>query len=294
MEINGNKTRPNVKKSYECIPCQFFCHNKKDFNRHLQTKKHKNLCESKENIKEISKKKCTICNKTYKTDSGLWKHQQKCKQIEKGMKAENEYKKIIMEVVDKNNELQKMIIDQQEQHTKNLEKILPRLKVENITNNTTNNTTHNTTNEVNINIFLNEYCKDALNISDFVHSLQTKVDNLENTCKIGHINNISQLFIDGLKDLDMYKRPLHCSDLHKKTLYVKDNNIWEKDDQKLREAIVVLNNKNIQNISSFVDENEKKDESYSKIIAENIISDDEVDKDVDKIIKCVAKEIIIK
>ena len=294
MEINGTKTHPKQKKSYECIPCQFFCHNKKDFNRHLQTKKHKNLCKSEENIKEISEKKCNICNKIYKTDSGLWKHQQKCKQIDKEIKAENEYKKIIMEVVDKNNELQKMIIDQQEQHSKNLEKILPKLKVENITNNTTNNTTHNTTNEVNINIFLNEYCKDALNISDFVHSLQSKVDNLENTCKIGHINNISQIFIDGLKDLDMYKRPLHCSDLHKKTLYVKDNNMWEKDDQKLRQAIVVLNEKNIQNISSFVDEDEKKDESYSKIIAENIISDDEVEKDMDKIIKSVAKEVIIK
>jgi hypothetical protein len=294
MEKNGNKPHPKVRKSYECIPCQFYCYNKKDFNRHLETKKHKNLCKSDDGINEkTSEKICVICKKKYKSDSGLWKHQQKCKKIENN-KEENDYKKIIMEVVDKNNELQKMIIDQYEQHTKNLEEILPKIKIGNVTNNTTNNTTHNTTNDININIFLNEYCKDALNISEFVHSLQMKVDSLENTCKIGHINNISQIFIDGLKDLDMYKRPLHCSDLHKKTLYVKDNNIWEKDDEKLRQAIVVLNEKNIQNISSFVDEDEKKNDSYSKIIVENIISEDDVDKDMEKIIKSVAKEVIIK
>ena len=195
-----------------------------------------------------------------------------------------------MEVVDKNNELQKMLLDQQKQHAKNLEEIIPKL------GNITNNTTNNTKNEVNINIFLNEYCKDALNISEFVHSLQVKFDDLENTSNVGHIDGISQIFINGLKDLDMYKRPLHCSDLHKKVLYVKDNDQWEKDDTKLRKAIVILNEKNLQNISNVLEENvhHNENEKYSKIISENLISEEIVNKDMEKIIKNVAKEVVIE
>lgn len=289
MEQTGKNTHPKEKKAYSCIPCQFFCYNKKDYNRHLITKKHKNMtvekiCELDNNSQKI----CNICNKKYKTDSGLWKHQQKCKTM-KVVKDETDYKKLIIDVVDKNNELQKMLKDQHEQHTKNLEDLLPKL------GHVTNNTTNHTINEVNINLFLNEFCKDALNISDFVRSLQIKFDNLENTCKVGHINNISQIFIDGLKDLDMYQRPLHCSDFHKKTLYVKDNNIWEKDDKKLRQAIVVLNEKNIHNISTIINDSKQynDDESYTKIISDGLNNDSDVNKDMEKIIKNVAKEVII-
>ena len=306
MEIIGKKTHPKEKKLYSCIVCEFKCYNKKDYNRHLQTKKHKTLTDKNDennNINNTVIRKCNICNKIYKTDSGLWKHQQKCKEIQSKKKnskstidteqVDTSYKEMIMQVVNKNNELQKMLIEQQEQHVRNLEEIIP--KINNVTNNTTN-TTNNTTNEVNINIFLNEYCKDALNISDFVHSLQLNFDDLENTSNVGHIDGISQIFINGLKDLDMYKRPLHCSDIHTKTLYVKDNDIWEKNDNKLRKAIIVLNDKNMANISSLVDENvsPNDDEKYSKILSTNLITEDVVNKDMEKIIKNVAKEVVIE
>ena len=298
MEIIGKKTHPKERKFYNCKSCDFNCFNKKDYNRHLQTKKHKNLSGILDKTSVIGNvKKCSICNKIYKTDSGLWKHEQKCidianknKEQETIKEKEESFKKIMMEVVDKNNELQKMLLDQQKQHAKNLEEIIPKL------GNITNNTTNNTKNEVNINIFLNEYCKDALNISEFVHSLQVKFDDLENTSNVGHIDGISQIFINGLKDLDMYKRPLHCSDLHKKILYVKDNDQWEKDDTKLRKAIVILNEKNLQNISNVLEENvhHNENEKYSKIISENLISEEIVNKDMEKIIKNVAKEVVIE
>lgn len=299
MEIIGNKTHPS-NKEYRCDACLFSCGNKKDFNRHLKTKKHeRNMCVSKEE-KTALQNICEICKRRYKSESGLWKHQQKCRYVamkivkgneeaDKREKEENQYTKMIMEVVEKNNELQKMLIEQEIQHTKNIEKIIPKI------GNVTNNTTNNTTNEVNFNVFLNEYCKDAINISDFVHSLQVKFDDLENTCDHGHVRGISQIFINGLKDLDMYKRPLHCSNLNKKTLYVKDNDIWEKNDDKLRQAIINLNDKNTQHVPLLVEENvpQHENDRYIKFISDNLISEDDVNKDMEKIIKILAKEVAV-
>lgn len=299
MEIIGNKTHPG-RKLFSCEFCNFNCYNKKDFNRHLQTKKHKNLSE--ENQKKDEKKSkntfsknCMYCNKSYKTDSGLWKHQQKCKDNKDSKKnetqnndEEDKYKQLILDVIHKNNELQKLLVEQAQQHTKNLEKIIPKIK-SNVTN---NHTTNNLKNEVNINIFLNEYCKDALNISDFVHSLQVKFDDLENTSKVGFADGISQIFINGLKDLDIYKRPLHCSDLRNKILYVKDKDVWEINDNQFRRAIESLNEKNTQNISSLLDENMNNFQD-EKIITENLINKDTISKNMEKIIKNVAQEVVI-
>ena len=292
MEIDGNKTHPN-KKQYYCEACKFICNNKKDYNRHLKTKKHERNTNNDivEEIKNIHV--CSICDKSYKTESGLWKHQQKCKQKAKEKEKEHIYTKVLMEVVEKNNELQKMLIDQEAQHKKNIEKIIP--KINNVTNNTTNHTTNNTTNELNFNIFLNEHCKDAINISDFIHSLQVKFADLENTCNNGHVLGISQIFINGLRDLDMYKRPLHCSNSNKKTLYVKDNDMWEKNDEKLRQAIIHLNDKNTQNVPILVEENvpQHDNDRYTKFLSDNLISEDDVNKDMEKIIKLLAKEVTI-
>jgi hypothetical protein len=302
MEIIGNKTHPG-RKLFSCEFCNFNCYNKKDFNRHLQTKKHKNLSEEKQKkdekkTKNTFSKKCIYCNKSYKTDSGLWKHQQKCKdntsntnEKQNNNNEEDKYKQLILDVIHKNNELQKLLVDQAQQHTKNLEKIIPKLQ-SSVTN---NHTTNNMKNEVNVNIFLNEHCKDALNISDFVHSLQVKFDDLENTSKVGFADGISQIFINGLKDLDIYKRPLHCSDLHKKILYVKDKDVWEMNDKQFRLAVESLNEKNAKNILPLMKENmtSNLDEHNTKIITENVANNETIHKSMDKIIKNVAQEVVI-
>lgn len=305
MEKNGKK--PTHKKSYMCKPCGFWCENKKDYNRHLKTKKHATLSVGEEDMTGNDgvttstyphMKSCTVCGKYYKSASGLWKHEQKCialneaNNVEKTDEKESiDYKQLVLDMVSQNSELQKLLVEQHEQYNKSIQEMMP--KIQNVTNNTTNNTS----NKVNINIFLNEQCKDAINMTEFVHSIEVGFKELENTYRFGHVNGISQMFIDGLKDMDMYKRPLHCSNLQKRTLYVKDDDTWQRDDNKLRDAIVYLNDKNSKNVPTYVIEATHEEKlaanEVTKVINETIISEDDIKKSMDKIIRNVAKEVVI-
>ena len=185
--------------------------------------------------------------------------------------------------MEKNNELTNLLIEQQEQYNKNLQEILPRI----------GNTTHNTKNEVNLNIFLNEDCKDALNMVEFVNSLKIQMKDIENTVNCGYANGISQIFIEGLKALELHKRPLHCSDPINETLYIKDNNVWEldKDKNKIKNAIQNVNKKSAQQMHNLLTDNQ------NNVDCENIISTI-IDSDIkqgenDKIIKNIVKEVTI-
>ena len=290
MEKDGKKPTP---KKFICECCNFSCENKKDYNRHLKTKKHKSYSSGdidKNAMKDV--KACKYCNKEYKSNSGLWKHEQKCSQTQEISDINStDYKQLVMDMINQNSDLQKMLLEQQEQYNKSLQDMVP--KIQNVTN---NNTTHNT-NKVNINIFLNEQCKDAINMSEFVHSLEIGFAELEKTYRMGNANGLSQIFIDGLKDLDMYKRPLHCSNLQKRTLYVKDNDEWQRDDHKLREAIEILNTKNGYNVPSYVidaTEAERiKQDEIPDVICETMVDDETMRKNMEKIIRNVAKEVMI-
>ena len=284
-----NKKIPKNPQNYSCDKCFYFTSNKKDFNKHLLTRKHKILTNTNEKSPKIPKSndmyEC-ICGKKYKHSSSLSKHKKICKyeteilneQIKNEKKEENiDYKEMFVQMVDQNNELQKTIHE-----------MIPKL----------GNTTYsqNNTQHFNINVFLNETCKDALNIMDFVNSLQLKLKDLETTGKLGFVEGTSKIIIDGLKELDTHKRPIHCSNIQNEILYVKDNDKWEQETDnkdKMKRAIDEINKANMKQIPKWITENPTyaDDEEYMKIIS-NIMKAD-IDDDKNKIINNVAKETII-
>lgn len=264
------------------------------------TRKHKNRTLSNEKSPKIPKPNkytCEKCGKCYKVRNSYWYHIQKCELVpetkqesiteNKSNSINNDYQKVVETVMKKNNELQKLLIEQQSQHNKNLQEILPRI----------GNTTHNTKNEVNLNIFLNEECKDALNMVEFINSLQIKMNDIENTLKAGYVNGISQIFIEGLKALELHKRPLHCSDPTNEILYIKDNNVWELDTNKnkIKNAIQTVNKKSAQQIHNLITDKGTTDGKCENMISTILIDADVNDKDDknSKIITNIVKEVTI-
>ena len=174
--------------------------------------------------------------------------------------------------------------------------------IQRIGDNVTNNTTHH--NKISMNIFLNEHCKDALNLMDFVKSLQLQIDDLECTREQGFVESISRIFIRGLQDLDVTKRPIHCSDLKREILYVKDNNAWQKethDKEHMVNAIKEVKHNNFLQLKNWVENNpeygnvtHEKNDKYLQLVSNCIGgTDNEQDKNVDKVIKNVAKQVYI-
>lgn len=198
---------------------------------------------------------------------------------------------VVVELIKENKELRQMLLEQNN-------KIIEFAKEGKII-------TNHTTNNFSINLFLNEHCKDAVNIMDFVNSLQLHMTDLEDTGRLGYIEGISRIFIRGIKELDVYRRPIHCSDLKRETLYIKNENIWEKEDKDktcLTKAIKVLGSKNIQQIADWVeknphckDGNSKKNDEYMNLISNTMIGSDieEQCENINKVIKNVSKEVFI-
>lgn len=288
------KSPKKSQKIYECKLCDYISSNKKDYNKHLLTRKHKNRTILNEKSQKSPKKEgnyeCEHCGKIYKVRNSYWYHVKKCAPIvdkEDDITIDNEaneYKKMIATMMDKNNELQTILLEQQDKYQQNLRELLPRI------GNTTNN---NTKNELNFNIFLNEDCKDALNMVEFVNSLQIKMKDIENTVDSGYVNGISQIFIDGLRSLELHKRPLHCTDPINEILYIKDNNVWEidKDKNKIKNAIQSVNKKGAEQIHNLVDSVDVND---CENIISTFVSSDEKKVNTEHIIKNIVKEVTIK
>ena len=144
-----------------------------------------------------------------------------------------------------------------------------------------------------VQIFLDEKCKDALNIMDFVNSLHLQLEDLENTGKLGLVEGTTKIFLDGLKQLDLYKRPIHCTDLKKETVYVRDNDQWEKDVKcdKMKKAISSINDMNLKQAAEWIDENPEKYDDYLNIM--NNVTKSDISKESEQIIKNVSKEIMV-
>ena len=313
MVENGSKNIPKNPQKFLCINCNYSTSNSKDYKKHLQTIKHKkanNDSEMIENLSEISPKipiiyNC-VCGNKYKYDSGYYRHKKKCeKQLiqEKNISdAEVSLKyqekldnltNVVLDIVKQNNQLTKQIID---------------LSSKTLTNNYNNaNNTNNSHNKTfNLQFFLNEQCKDALNIKDFVESIQVQISDLENTGKNGYVEGISKIFINNLEQLDTHERPIHCSDYKREILYIKDDNQWNKDDENksnLTKAIKQVANKNIKQISEwqkinpeYKDPESKQNDKYMKIVlnAMSGSTPEEQKSNINKIIKNVTKEVVIE
>ena len=223
-----------VVKYHLCKKCNYRCSRMYDYQKHLLTAKHN--MEKTEKEKEMQKsskvvKKFTCdCGKTYKSVSGLWKHKKLCPHINNVIViSENqEEKPSIVDIISQNKEIMDVLVLQNEQLMKQNTELTNTIKeiVPKIGN---NNTTTNTNNQFNLQVFLNEDCKDAINFSDFIKQIQVSFEDIENQAECGYVKGISKLFIENLKELGTNKRPIHCTDKKRKTLYIKENDEWDKE-----------------------------------------------------------------
>lgn len=288
METNGT-TNDMIDKQFICNVCNFISIKKNHYIKHCTTIKHKQQIQT--NIKENV---CINCNKLYKTRSGLWKHSKMCKTFV----VDNN---LILEVIGQNKEFQEKIIadnqDFKEQIVKQQSQLIELASKPGTVNNN-NTTNHNT--RVNINVFLNDTCKNAINVSDFYKSINITVEDLENTGKLGYVAGITNILTRELGVLDITKRPIHCSDVKRKTIYIKDNDVWEKDNEtntNMKKVIDKVSNKSLDKINDWTQEHpnyqdyySKQNDEYSNIIINTINSESDADSELkyNKIIKEMA------
>jgi hypothetical protein len=298
-------------QSQYCSFCKIQCTRQTEWNRHIKTKKHFgniNGNQWKPKFHDIST--CN-CGKIYSNRSGLWKHKKKCnikneesidikdKDIQSSnerefinviTKSQDDFKNIILEVVKNNSEFQKQMFDM----CKNMQSNI-------ITN---CNNTNNTNNTFNMQVFLNEECKDAMNISDFVNSVNIQLEDLENVGRLGYATGMSNIIVKELKLLDVYKRPIHCSDIKREIFYVKDNDVWEKEtpeNNKMKKAIKGISQKNMIKLNDWrdihpdcLDSSSSYNDIYLNLMVESCGGRGDFSVGENKILKNIAKEVIIK
>ena len=275
----------NPKKipSLECKKCDYITNNKKDYNKHLSTSKHKNRTVLNKEVPKIPYHFiCKKCEKKYKARNSLWYHEQKCN-LSIDIKEESTDKELIMLLVKQNTELLEL--------------------VKNGTHNTTNN--NNSFNKTfNLQIFLNETCKNAMNINEFIETIKVQLHDLIKVGEIGYVDGISNIITSNLQALDISQRPIHCTDKKREVLYVKEDDKWEKENEektKVRNLIKTVSNKNIKLISEFKEKypdckesNSKYSEQYNNLLIESMGGSGEntIEKE-DNIIKNISKNVII-
>ena len=301
----ANEKSQKILKKFECENCDYICCSKKDFAKHLGTRKHQTTNNTKDKSQKIPNLYiCWTCNNEYKHQSSLCKHKKTCNNTildpTEILDDDNKIISLILDVVKNNNELQKQNQDFQQQMMETFQEVCK--------NNTTsiNTGTINSHNKTfNLNVFLNEQCKDAMNIMDFVDSIKLDLSDAEMVGKLGYINGISHIIIKHLKALDVHLRPVHCTDLKRETLYVKYQDVWEKqgDDNKLiRKAIKHISSKNHNAAETFrklhpdcLEYNSKHGNHFLNLRIEALggSSGNDSYEGHSKIIKKIAKEVTI-
>ena len=294
--------------AFICEICGFSCDKKFNYEKHLTTRKHINndaLIHKKSEIEQIKKYKCE-CGKEYNHRQGLYTHKKKCKSLDESspqicgasvtdasnniiellINENKDFKNMIIELVKSNTELQKQMIDV-------CQKIQPG-------NTNIHTNSHNNNKTFNLQVFLNEECKDALNMSEFINSIEIKVSDLENMGKLGYVEGMSNIIIKQLNDTDINKRPVHCSDSKRETLYVKEENKWEKDTQETKQMLTAVrgvNKKNYTLLSKWkethpkcMDSKSNQSDQYMKITSKVMDGDIE---NINKVIKKIAKQVVI-
>jgi hypothetical protein len=319
-EFTGIKKIKKNAYIFYCESCDFNCSKKCEWDRHIIRPKHKKRQNDNETGKNGNEKTPQnalhkyICNcgRAYKHSSGLSRHKNtktcSTKQLYNLKDNENSEVKIltnlVLEVVKQNQELISQNNESQKQNQE-LQKNFIELCKNGTTNTTITNTNNNSNNKTfNLNVFLNEHCKDAMNIMDFVDSLKLQLSDLESIGKLGFVEGISNIIIRNLKALDIHKRPVHCSDSKREVMYIKDDDKWEKENenkQKLRKAIKRIANKNSRLLPEFkakhpdcIKSISKYSDQYNKLIVESMGGSGNEDFDNEnKIIKKIAKEAVI-
>ena len=293
---NGNK----MAVKYYCKSCDYKCYKKYNWEAHLLTSKHNKTTNSNILATENGKNGkielnycCENCGKEYNDRSGLWRHKKNCNfekktETKEIKKDEITDKEIMLALIKDNTEIKNMIMEVIKNGTHN-------------TNNTTHTNSHNKA--FNLNFFLNETCKDAMNIMDFVDSIKLQLTDLERVGELGYVEGISNIIVKNLKELDVTKRPVHCTDKKRETMYIKDEDKWEKDEERLKLHKVVrkVACKNQNLIPKFKEVHpdcnkyhSKFSDQYNKIIVESMggSGDNDFEKE-EKIIKNISKQVFI-
>ena len=301
-----NENIPKISLKYNCSTCCIETNNKKDFNKHLLTSKH--IYRTNQGIleqqQEPDKFICKLCNKNYKARNSLWYHEKKCKEpinnpivlppdqnpdiVELLINENKEFKNVIMDLVKSNSELQKQMLEV--------------CKNGMVSNSTVNS--HNNNKTFNLQLFLNEQCKDAMNIMDFVNTFQLQFSDLERIGEVGYVEGISNIVINKLNEMDVHKRPIHCSDGKREIMYVKDKDVWEKENannDKIRLALKHITKKNSDLIRPWanahpgvLDSDHRLSDKYQEMIIEAMGGNSGTIKECEtKIIKKISKMVLI-
>lgn len=329
MITNDNENLPINAEKFNCQLCNFKCSKQSNWYSHIITHKHKKIINDNEN-----RAKTFVCNcgKTYKYGSGLSRHKTVCTVKEKentvtintsiwdAFPDDNSDKRLIFKMLDESADIKKALLEQNKQvaeQNKHLIEQNKHLAVQNkhlgtvvetntnalttISNKTTNNITNN---QFNLNIFLNDTCKDAMNITEFLQDLEIQMKELENVANNGYVTGITDIILSRLKKLDIAKRPLHCTDVKREVLYIKDENDWNKDDQdkaKLKKMITTVASKNYRKIPEWRERNpdckDPENQQYDfciKMMRNSLgeLGDDQTRLE-EKIIKNIAKQVAI-
>jgi hypothetical protein len=278
-------------QNFECKLCDYSSSSKRDFNRHVLTRKHKYRTLTDKN-KDITFYTCD-CGKKYTARNSLWYHKKRC-----NFKKKEENTKIVVKVQDKvihNNDttmVSKILKDNEKLHDLVMEQQKQIFELAKQPRNINSN------NRFNLQIFLNEQCKNAMTLKDFVDSLTIQLDDLEYTKNNGLTQGITEVFVNGLKELDIYNRPIHCTDKKRSTMYIKEDHEWEKDNEneKIKDSISTLNKKHIIAIKEWEkahpnwEKNDRMTDEYMKMV-KSVTSTNEQTENL--IIKQVAKEVMI-
>ena len=303
------KTVKNCKK-YTCEVCDFHTSDKQNYSRHCSTRKHLELTNQPKQLTEKTDEInthhiCSHCDKKYTSRVGLWKHSKICKPAEKENismvlfdddVANLPIQNYIMKLVEQN----KLLVDQNQDFKQTMLELVQNQNNTTINNN--NKTINNT--QFNLNVFLHQTCKDAMNMSDFIDSLEIDNKSLERVGTHGYVHGISKIFIDGIKKLQVHERPIHCTDLKREVMYIKDNNTWTKDeDNKLfKKALDTVVHRNMVQLLKWEEENpetsnpESKNYEFYFVLARQSTgggNHDVTARNNEKILKAIAKEVHI-
>jgi hypothetical protein len=301
--MSPTEKSPKVSARFVCDICNYRCCKPSEYNKHLSTAKHKILQNPTYGDNNMNTYSCP-CGKTYKHSSTLYAHKKKCK-LNSNVDAEENViisttteiseKDLIMLIVKQNTEL----IKENNEFKNMMMKV-----IENGTHNTTNNTTNSHNKAFNLNFFLNETCKDAMNIMDFVDSIKLQLSDLEKVGELGYVEGISNIIVKNLNELDVTLRPVHCTDKKRETMYIRDENKWEKDESnsKIKKAIKRVASKNQRLLPKFKEAHpdcgtyhSKYSDQYNKIIIESVggSGDNDAEKE-EKIIRNITRATTIE
>ena len=297
MDLTPNVFTPK----FECKPCGITCNKQSDWDRHIVTNKHKHWLDGVKSNQKSAPLDCEICNKVFSSKYELKKHMT-TKLHEKNINTKQktdvdkipeptDLKSMIIEMIKSNNVLQ--------QQNQELQKQI--IEICKNGSNTTITTNNNQTNKFNINVFLNEQCKDAMNLSDFINKIEVSREDLENTAQLGFVGGISKIFLDNLRQLSINERPIHCTDLKRETMYIKDDDKWTKETgpTKLNTVIQRISQKSTRTLLDWKkvnpDYNDHDSEFSTRciVIQRNSMAGNDRETYYPKVIRTIAKEVVV-